>query len=712
MGRLPIVSTMVVFLAPAIPVAAQESPATANDATAIQDIVVTARRVEESLQKTPIAVSAFDEQALERSAVANVVDLDLLTPNLLSSEGAGGGSGVQYFIRGVGQSDFIAALEPAVGSYLDGVYLGRTVGAALDLASVERVEVLRGPQGTLFGRNTIGGAVNVVSKRPTKDFGGSVDLTGGSRNNFTQRLSVNTPLGDRLAGKLDVAHIDQDGWGRRLLDGGRMSDKNRLAARGALLWEPTDDSSVYITADYTRDHGTADYHYLAAVAPGIPTAILDPQYIPTVPYTTYAGIPTPNRLNVRGVSADAQIPLGNWRLRSLLSFRSLDSFTAVDFDGSPLQTADQQAITDQEQWSGELQLTRTFDNKASLLFGLYHFDESVSQLIPVTLLGSHIRQGNELENDSSAFFAQVNYPLTEQLDLSLGGRITKEKKRHTFDDALDIGGTLIPLFPLTTVEDEWSPFTWRATLDFDLTDDLLLYASYATGFRSGGFNARPVGINEISSFDPEKLGSVEAGLKSQWFDHRLRVNLAAFFNKYDDIQTTTLQGVTILTANSAQAEVKGFEAEIIARIAAPLEVFLSVGNLDTKYTDIGAGAITLQPSFDLAGSPDWTVSAGGQWTIALQDRGSVVLSANYRYTSAFFFWPTNLPFDRQGAYDVTNVRASYISPNDKWELTAYGLNVFDERYASFAIDGSGFLGHSTRWDAAPDEWGVQLKYRF
>jgi iron complex outermembrane recepter protein len=692
------------------------SPSTAPVQTgALEEIVVTARRRAESLQATPISVTAFTAADIERRSVEKLQDIAAYTPNLRSSSGPQGGSSGHYFIRGVGQLDFIASTDPGVGTYLDGVYLGRTTGAALDLLDVERVEVLRGPQGTLFGRNSIGGAINVVSATPARQPETTVVLTGGDRNKYEGRLKVSGPLVEGVLGaNIAVLARSQEGWQRRLVNGRRFGDEHTYAARTAVSWDPSKRLAVLTSLDATRSRGTADPHLLIAADPQHGGR---PEYVVTDPRVTWAGQNSHDDLDARGASVSVIYSHANLTLKSISAYRTLRSDTGIDFDGSPFPDLDQLVLTRQSQRSQELQLTGTaLEDRLSWLVGLYYFGERVEQDIPLLLAGTLIAQNNELRNNSYAVFAHFSHQVTDRLNIGGGTRFTYETKSHAFDHYVDSGTTPQPLFPPTTLRDHWYSDTPRLGIDFRATRDILLYTSVSQGFRSGGFNGRPLGTEEFLSYRPETLTTYEAGLKSEWLDRRVRLNAAAFMSRYRNIQLTLVSASAsgtpiVVTGNAGKAELWGGELELTAAPTERLLFIANVGNLNSRYTKLDEGA-AVPAAARAPVAPQWTVATAVEYTLPLGSRNRVRGRVDYSYTSRYNFLFDNPPLSWQRGYGLWNARLEFGPLSREWQIAGYVLNATDQQYANFREDILASAGTAIVWPARPREWGMELQFRF
>jgi iron complex outermembrane receptor protein len=679
----------------------------------LEEVVVMARRRAENLQDTPVSVSAFSARELAQRDITALAEIADHTPNLRRAAGPQGGSSGHYYIRGLGQLDFIASTDPGVGVYVDGVYLGRTTGATFDLLDVERVEVLRGPQGTLFGRNTIGGAISVVSRAPPLERGGQAMLRMTDPGIREGRVALGGPLRDEVAGSVALLVKQQDGWQQRLVDGGRFGAERTYAARTALEWQVSERLELGAQLDATRSRGTADPHYLAAanVARGG-----RPEYVVTDPGVTWSGQWAADDLDVRGGALVTTYDLGAATLKSITAFRSLDSATGIDFDGSPHADLDQRVLTAQRQRSQELQITGSaIDARLDWLVGAFYFDEDIDQGVPLVFFGTPIAQNNTLDNRSSALYAHVSWSLTSRLGLSGGLRVTHERKTHGFDHWSGEGSTRTPLFPPTTLRDAWRSSTPKLGLEYRLDDGALLYASVGDGFRSGGFNGRPFGTDEFLSYEPETLTTLEAGIKSEWLDRRVRLNAAIFSSRYDDIQLThTALGAggapIVVTGNAGEAKLYGLEVEITWAAGERLLVTASAGNLHGRYVELQPGT-AVSADDELPVAPRWTINAGAEYLFAPAARGSWRARVDYDYTSRFNYFFENPPGSWQEAYALWHLRVCYEPTAAPWQLAAFVRNARDERYRVFREDVTETFGISLDWPARPREWGVELSYR-
>jgi len=759
----------------------------------LDEVIVTARRREESLQSTPVAVTALSGAALEDRAASSVDALSQYVPNL-QFDGAAALSGGAYnatvFVRGIGQNDFAIFSDTGVAMYLDGVYLGRSIGGIMDAVDLGRVEVLRGPQGTLFGRNTIGGAVNIVSKAPEPERSGELSLTGGRFGRFDVRGVFNLPLSDRLLTRWTAASITRDGYSRRLTDGVDPGDKNAQVGRVQAFWNASDAVDVTLSLDATRVRqnsapltlidvtatGTPFLNlYNALVAPGL--ARPAPNGVSTVNSswvtgdidTTWAGGPSVNDLDTRGAAVTIDWRLASVALKSISAYRSLDAVYARDGDNTPFTYRETYNDDRQNQFSQELQLSGvSFDDRLNWLLGAYYFDEKAVEygkanlgigtfnalealVIPAGetwcgLPGANPRPiascppplrfggaGNpnnigvdvgvdlftRVANQSSAFFGQGTFRFTDRLSMTAGLRWTQDRKQLRLVHRREASGAYIVGQPGTqdTFREDWSEITPKLGFELQATDDALLYVSFAKGYKSGGFNGRPLsGIQEVlTPYAPETVNSYELGAKTGWFDRRMTANLAIFFNQYRDMQLTINATPQNFVRNAGAAETKGAELEIVSRLAAGLDLNVSAGYLDAAYTRLDAQLATLNPPLTLdkklVKAPKWTLSAGLQYAFPVAAAGTVTLRGDWSYKSRVFNDVFNDARLAQPPFDIVNATASFETADEHWQFALSGTNLTDERYRVSGNSSAAF-GLAETTFSAPREWGATIRYRF
>ncbi|MGD9599104.1 MAG: TonB-dependent receptor [Steroidobacteraceae bacterium] len=607
----------------------------------LQEVTVTAQRREEAEQSVPLAITALSADMLERQQIRSIQQLDQIVPNIVMNQNTGTSSASKIFLRGVGEDESFFTADTPVGIYVDDVYIARQTGAMFDLFDIERLEVLRGPQGTLYGRNTSAGAVKLVSKKPTLgEYQGQAELTIGSYDRFDVRATGNLPLGDKAALQGAVLMRTRDGYTRNAFDGGFVNDQDVKGARVSLLAEPTDRFRALLTADYIRERSTPGYA-VPLTLDGLRDPLPDPVPRTGSFWTTNSDIVDPkNDLDQWGASATLEFDATDaMTIKSITAYRTLENLLYLDADGDvllppPSITGRFHLFQDQEQYqaSQELQALGTLaDDRFNYVAGLYFFRENNQQDtrsvvglppfvgLPISIAGrfdlTNIAR-EELTTDSWAAFFSGTYKVTDRLSLTAGLRYTSETKDFTNHVLLPNGTEQVvcinptgtapvqaaaaPCTPAQLAlgyftfanqgafDKTWDDTTPRVVVDFRLTDSAMVYLSAAKGFKGGTTSGRDTAaLRNLLRIvgDPETNWSYEAGLKADWLDRRLRTNLAVFHNEYDGLQfgVTTPDG-GFGRINAGNATIDGLELEVTAVPVKGLELNGALGLLDSEYT--------------------------------------------------------------------------------------------------------------------------------
>lgn len=746
---MPIVAAL--YTTCALPAFAQqvEPSQDAENLNQIETIVVTAERRETNLQDTPIALSVVTGDMLKASGVAVVNDLAATVPNLTSTTGPQGSSDANFFVRGVGQFDFIVTNDPGVGVYVDGVYLGRTVGAMLDSGDIERVEVLRGPQGTLFGRNTLGGAISVISRQPEIGvFSANGAATYGSRDRIEFNAGVNAPLGDSAALRVSGFYREQDGFATNVVTGDKFGATDRHGGRAQLRFEPTDNLQIDLSADYSLDKSNPAPSVLRAIvpAPFFPPAALDDVFDPGNFYEINASNSPVARNETYGFSGTVTLDLGAITLKSITAYRELDGFSTADPDGTRFELYDQDVTTKQNQFSQELQVAgEAMAGDLTYLLGGYYFRENADQVLdlcfaPISDPGAapfqqcnFWSQGNDQSTRSYAVFGQFRYELIDNLSVTLGGRYTWDSKDIISNQFFDfrpqsvgpgaVFGFGLPaeligqqiVLPIVTdlpASVDFEKFTPKIGVEYNPSNDLLLFASYSQGFRSGGFNGRLIAPQAtIPSYAPDTNDTYEVGFKSDLIGRALRLNGTAFYSKYEGIQQTiTDPEVQFRVANAGNAVLKGFELELTAIPARGLRINAAIGYTDSEFEDVPALVGPINGN-RLPFSPEWTGSLGVEYAI---DLGSSTLTprVDFRFQSEVFFTSFNLPLEAQDDYGIFNTNIRWADADDRFSVSAYAQNLTDTEYFTFGQDALGSQGVAYSYLGRPREFGVTVGFNY
>jgi iron complex outermembrane receptor protein len=701
--------------------------------SALEDVIVTAERREQRLQDAPVSVTAFNAGDIEERSIRTLSDVAAFTPNLSISNGSIAGSdSAQVYIRGIGQYDFASAADPGVGIYVDGVYLGRSVGSMLDLADVDRVEVLRGPQGTLYGKNTIGGAINVVTAAPLTELGGDAQVTGGSYDRADFKGTVNVPLsGNDLLSSLTVLSHNSNGYGDRPLVAQTMGNISTQGARAVLEWRGSESVTVRFDADgtHTRDHGPVRSLLATEQTPFLQfyNAYFGPygnQYLTGNPYVSLGTGPNYNDLDQYGAALHVDWKLDGATFKSISSFRQLKAAWAADVDNSPQYVAEEADVMKQHQFTQEFQLTgKSFNDRLDWMTGLYYFRERALMTFDVSIMPAFFyKLGLDLSEvlpdailtNSSAAYAHVTYALTDRLSVIGGLRYTYETKDFVVGAYSPLSGQVI--VPQTPLSNSWSNTSPMLGFQYKLTPDVMTYLSASEGFKSGGFNARPTVVGEVKPFNPETVTTYELGVKSEWFDHRLRANADVFYNDYKDVQVTIItgSGTTILSYidNAARAKGQGAEFELTARPASPLTLGLALGYIDARYTETNPGStITLSSQF--VETPKWSATATAEYSIPLANGSSLKAAADYTYKSATYLDPGNTAQLTQGDVGLVNARLTFVPSHGAWQASIFGTNLGNKVYLSAAgASVLSTLGLVEGQIAPPREWGATVEMKF
>ena len=740
------------------PVASPATATVAEDSGQLGDIVVTAQRRETRLQDTPISITAFTAQNMTDRGITNVRDLAAFTPNLtITPGGTGGGSSIQAFIRGVGQSDYLFPQDPGVGTYVDGVYLSRTIGGLMAIVDIDRVEILKGPQGTLFGRNTIGGAINITTTKPHLNgrIEGSIEGRVGSFDRREVRASLNVPLvEDRLGLNVGVGYIKADGYGRQILTGQEQGDEDKQVVRAALRWRPASGVTFDLSGDYSRQ----DQHWTAStllglfpsttgaierifnprVAPllnpklGLPAGtVYDTRWITSDPRLSYGTDPTADSYHVGGVALNATWEVAPWiALHSITAWRAFDSHDAHDSDNSPYVIAAPNNRLGQHQWSEEVQAGGTTDDKRlTYLVGLYgayekaHADTVIKLLdgafaatgAPPLALSQRAQTG--LESHSYAIFGEATYQLVPKLEITLGARYSYDRKRY--DQLFTLIDTGALIIPQRVLENHWDAFTPKATLSWKPGRGQLFYAALSQGYKSGGWNNRPTSGDVGSKpYDPEYVDNFEAGTKLS-FGRNFTFNLSGFYDRYRDIQLTVFQAQPSGNfrqdiTNGGRAHIYGFEADLQAVPVRGLTLQAGTGYLHDGFDSLSAGAQAagISKAVKLPNAPSWTLNGGIQYRVPIDRVANVSARLDASYRTRVYRDIFNTPIAAQGGYELLNARIA-VEPAFAPGLEVAGIvtNLTDRRYFANAVVISSF-GYAEGFLGRPREWAISARYKF
>ena len=734
-----------ILLAPAAFVQAQEQQATAagTQATQLDEVTVTARRRSESIQDVPVAVSAFGEEQIKDLQASTVEGLQGAVPNMNIAQGRGSANSVNVFIRGIGQPDALQTFDPGVGMYVDDVYYSRINGALFSLFDIQQLEVLRGPQGTLYGKNSTGGAIKLTTKNPFDNEGGAVEVTAGDYGRLEGRFYVSGQLSDTVAGSIAGAKITNDGYVKDADTGKRYNDDDTEALRLKLALKPTDNFSAVLSLDTTKQD--------AALTLGRPMAnLVQTSLAPGGAIVLKPGETGEWNRRARTSFDDGQGQYlkhsgaslamdwdinEQWTLKSISSYRKLKTESYIDIDASEYELGDVLVALDQNQKSQEFQLH--YDNGSNLhaTFGAYYMKENVPSYQEAyaddlfSFLGAKVPFLRTIDDDltttSTAAFAHVNWEFVPSWTVAAGVRWTKDKKDYERSTSTFWGAPFAGLNGTVAFDAKasWTAVTPSISLQKAFSDNLMGYVSANRGFKSGGFNGRANTVydTEHAKFDPEYVWTYELGLKGSSADHRFRGSAAAFYSNYSDFQARVSQDVgTFPVLNAAKLNIKGIELEGSALLGESTTLSAQVGWMDAKYDKFEDFRLDPSyPGFDpnvshahVPFSPDWTARVALQHVFPLGDNGSLTLGGDVSYRSETWLSVDNRAVLSQDAYTLLGAYGVWDSPQMSWQVRAGVRNLTDKQYMTEGQEFASVGNIQTAYYGLPRNWYVSVRYNF
>jgi iron complex outermembrane receptor protein len=721
--RLMLGTALVALAASATPAFAQDDPVPVSMAPAPDsrqddaEILVTARRRTESLINVPIAITAYSGEQLENEGALDLTDIGDTTPNVTLEPSRATNSTLTAFIRGVGQQDPVGGFEAGVGIYLDDVYLNRPQAALLDIYNVERIEVLRGPQGTLYGRNTIGGAIKYVTRRMSSDPELRVRGTVGTYEQADLVVSASTPVTEdrRLRVGASFARLSRDGFGDNLTTGQDNYNRDVWAGRLSVEYNNESNAFVRLQGDFTRDDSDQRGGHRLIPALVLGTPVLDDVF------DTQGGLLDPEqKVRAGGVSLYVEVqPWDDWTLRSITAYRRDRSNAPIDFDALPAVDVDVPAVYRNQQTSQELQVLYN-NGPFNALLGAYYLDANSDTIFDVRLPGgvTALTFGN-VQTETFAIFGDFTYDFSDMFSVSVGGRYTWDQRTSDILRRTYLGGGS-PFFGgngtlFATTSDfngtaDFAEFTPRASVSFHPAENQTIYASYSAGFKGGGFDPRgqtsacrtPAGgacnaqqIYDFIAFDPETVNSYELGYRASLFDRRVNLSLSIFHADYRDVQVPGSIGTTVggqqtfigITTNAGKARFQGVEFEGNAIVARDfgregdrLNFAWSLGYINADYLEfIDARGIDVADRREIQNTPKWTASGTLNYEVPMAS-GRLNVGTTLSYRSRTQQFELRIPGLDQGGYALWDANLVWRSDNDRWTIGLHGRNLTDERY--------------------------------
>jgi iron complex outermembrane receptor protein len=762
--------------------------ATADSAPAdtggIAEIVVTAQKKAERLQDVPISIAAVSGQLVANLHAATLQGLTGAVPNVQIGNFSNTPNTAVFTIRGIGVIEPDPYAGNTVGIVVDGVPQFFSMGALVDLYDVERIEVLRGPQGTLFGANTTGGVVNVVNTQPKMDeFSARADMSYGNYNHFQAGAAVNLPIAQNLAARFIISTDQRDGWVTNVINGQDMGKRNVTIYRGLVRWEPSSDIDVTLSGEYDAARngapivvagdvpGEAEYvpagfqnMYASPCMPAGSRCVAPSQYLsarnlgPIDPATGLVVDPTKDESNMDTYRGTLTVNIRHTAvgdITSITGYKWFHLFEYTDQDGTPVFLDDTRRRTEGWQFSQELRSNVNIGDRLNVLYGVYYLDDHYNHeqdfrinfaggvtynpdgTVTYGLPGLFQRNLQDQDNYSISGFVQSYFNITDKLRLQAGIRYSHEKTDMLASTLTSLSTAGVTTFdgtapngtPNTFISDaappegkkSWDNVGWKLGVDYKLTRDLMFYAYWARGFKSGGFTGR-IGIpQDIGPYRPEHVDTFEMGMKSEWLDRHLQANLTGFYTNYRDMQlaqiyfvgsgTNLTQGNTIL--NVASSHIYGLEAEAIASPVRGLTLNASLAYLSAKYAHfpytLPSGGILDLSGQRLQNAPKWTSSVSASYEFPVGNM-SGRLFVQYNYTSDKLYSSIiDTPRATVQPTHIVNANAD-LKVNTHMTVGLWGTNLFDERYIASVFDVPGTLGLVNY--APPRQYGVSAKFEF
>ena len=737
---LAIHGVLAVSLLACVPVMAQDAPAAdaggQQKTTTLESVKVTARKREETLQEVPVAVTAFTADALDKLNIEDLSDLDAQVPNLTIYAARGSNSTLTAYIRGVGQSDPLWGVDPGVGLYMDDVYIARPQGALLDVFDVERVEVLRGPQGTLYGKNTIGGAIKYISKGLRSDFNGFGSVTIGNYGQRDIKAAVGGGLGgsEYLRGRISVADLHNDGFGENIVTGDPVSNKDITAYRLALGAYVTENFDLQFALDHMKDgSGVRGAQMLQAN-----------RFVPNTPplesrYDVRNGMPNVNETTMSGASVTANLQASeDLTVKYVLAKRESDTETNIDFDTTQAKIADVKAFYNDEQVTNELQAMYDGGGRSRGVMGFYYFDGYAGGQVLNNFFNALFgdTQG-KVYTKSYAAYADWTFDVTDKFKVDVGARYTNEEKHAVVKNIGYTDGTFTrPSGAVSANFDKSITFTNlspKISLDYQITPDIMVYGLASRGFKSGGYNIRAQATAVPRSAEPfqdEQVDSYEIGAKMGLLDQSLFLNMSAFHNKYKDIQ------LSVFTAydsngdgtddaffgdftNAGAGTVNGFELEYQWL---PSQHWVVSGNLawlDAKYDELMYAGINIADEQEFTNAPDFSGAFNLEYRTPV-GAGDLSARISYSYQAEVVATteiiraevpPNGRPPISQDGYGLLNAGVIW-NINPAWTVSLQGTNLADKEYLTTGYNLNRALGVYTGFYGAPRQYSLSVRYNF
>ncbi|MEH6583337.1 MAG: TonB-dependent receptor [Halioglobus sp.] len=718
---------------------AQEEATNARSATSLmEEIVVTARKREQNLQDVSVSVMALPENLLKDAFLTDAEDLTQLVPSL-NMQKSGAPRGSSFNIRGIGTQSFSSGVEPSVSTVLDGVVLGRSGMAFMQLLDIERVEVLRGAQGTLFGKNSTAGVVHMITQQPSDEFTASVSATAIEDDRAKAGFTVSGPAGDTLGYRLTGFYNRDEGYVDNVYNGKTLNEKDDWSLRGKLRWDPTDNLTLSWSSDFSETEGDCCVNTLRSIDPypAVPPNnqaqvdglldTLDPVQPSEDNIEVNHNFPDTLKVEGSGHALTVDWAIGSHTLTSITAFRDWEQQQSADADYLPEHffEVSQTGHTEQEQWTQELRLTSAADRTITYVAGLYFFDQTIERSFDRFVFDGNATSDFQVDSLNYAAFGEANWNINDDWRLVLGARYTRDELE--FDFQRSSGSALQPEIPFFTDEVDESDLSGKLALEWNATEDMLLYASFVQGYKGPAFNITTGSTAEnTQAVDPETSDSFELGMKSNWFDNRLILNVTVFHTEYEDFQAQATESILILDENGnpvdndgngkpdeqfsfiltnvGEVTSEGIEIDFMAQPTENLSLFGGVAFIDAKIDSYENGPCSFGQEFrgvgyrgqttcgdspanqDLSGgalpfSPDWKLTLAANYVIGLDTMPfDLILKANYRIQDDILYAIDQDRYQVQESYDVLDASVMLRDKDDHYSVSLFVKNALDEGY--------------------------------
>ncbi len=697
-----------------------EGPANADSVLA--EIIVSAQRREENLQSVPISITAFSEERLYKSGVETTVDLQYSTPSFVFTTNSAFG---QPYIRGVGSDLFIPAADASVATFVDDVYQTRSSQAVQDFYDVERVEVVKGPQGTLFGRNASGGAVSIITRKPEKQFHAGFGLLVGNFDKRRVTGVLNTPVvDDKVLFRVAGLYGKRDGFTDNIFLGDDLDDESVWSIRSHLSFLISDGAELTLSGDYTQEDSTRSLAAHFDVGGGSSIASQSGGTTPTD--NRKVSINEDNFLDLEawGLSAKLNIDFAWASITSITAYRQNELEELLDLDVTELDFASNQPRQTSETLTQEVRITSDTGSDFEWVGGVFYLTEDAFQTLdleldfPIPGFGIRDRPSGDVKTTAYGIFFNGKYHFNERWAFAAGMRYNYDDREQDYLELVNLlaDGSELARIELDQHED-FDAVTPKIVVEYTSSAETLFYGSASRGYKAGGFNSNTF---QPAPFDPEKLWAYELGVKSTLAHGRVRLNAAAFYYDYQDLQLLTIPpgsppGTFQVVINAAESTVTGLEADILAAPADHLELNFSFSLLDAKFdeflalnpNDVASGEVD-RGGERMPRAPKFAVNLGAQYGSKIST-GRVVLRGEYRYQDDIFLDPFQDPLVAQEGYSIVNARLTYEHGDGKWRISAFGRNLADKDFLQSAIRVDGLFGN-LQFFGPPRTFGLQFDY--